>query len=57
MNFNEFDIEMAGADINADVEYYSPTIVPDYVNTKTEITDSSQVKYSMMIQQILFQKL
>ena len=38
MNFNEFDIEMAGADINADVEYYSPSILPDYVNTKTKIS-------------------
>lgn len=37
LNFDDFEIEIEGGDIKADVEYYSPSILPDYVNIKTKV--------------------
>ena len=44
LNFYDFDIEMMGSEIKADVEYHSPRVLPDYVKTKVNLENLSPGK-------------
>lgn len=44
LNFYDFDIEMVGSEIKADVEYHSPRVLPDYVKTKVNLENLSPGK-------------